>query len=325
MRIPARAGLNCCLVVASVLSASMAGIVPGRAEDQKEPKATGKSFVENFDKLDKKRWYVSDGWSNGDHQNCTWSAKQVNVSDGILKLGFQAEPSKGRSNVCGEVQTNKRFSYGTFEVRMKAAVGSGLNTGFFSFIGPVHKQPHDEIDFEVLGKDPSKVQVNQYVNGKSVGSAKLVDVPGGADKEFHDYAFVWQQDRIAWYVDGKLVEEATDPAKLQPSCQDLSQPLGQRHAEILDGHLLQPSAADHRRGGSCRLHSPRRRLPVSGIDRLQAEQEHAVSAVFHPRPVALRHPGRFQGIVASADGGQPPVRRDLCFKIAATILRNRPS
>ncbi|WP_379065568.1 glycoside hydrolase family 16 protein [Mesorhizobium sp. UC74_2] len=214
MRIPARAGLNCCLVVASVLSASMAGIVPGRAEDQKEPKATGKSFVENFDKLDKKRWYVSDGWSNGDHQNCTWSAKQVNVSDGILKLGFQAEPSKGRSNVCGEVQTNKRFSYGTFEVRMKAAAGSGLNTGFFSFIGPVHKQPHDEIDFEVLGKDPSKVQVNQYVNGKSVGSARLVDVPGGADKEFHDYAFVWQQDRIAWYVDGKLVEEATDPAKL---------------------------------------------------------------------------------------------------------------
>jgi endo-1,3-1,4-beta-glycanase ExoK len=214
LRIPARAGLKSCVVVASVLSAFMAGTVSGRAEDQKEPKATGKSFVETFDKLDKKRWYVSDGWSNGDHQNCTWSAKQVNVSDGTLKLGFQAEPSKGRSNVCGEVQTNKRFGYGTFEVRMKAAAGSGLNTGFFSFIGPVHKQPHDEIDFEVLGKDPSKVQVNQYVNGKSVGSAKLVDVPGGADKEFHDYAFVWQQDRIAWYVDGKLVEEATDPAKL---------------------------------------------------------------------------------------------------------------
>jgi endo-1,3-1,4-beta-glycanase ExoK len=97
---------------------------------------------------------------------------------------------------------------------MKAAAGSGLNTGFFSYIGPVHKQPHDEIDFEVLGKDPSKVQVNQYVNAKSVGSAKLVDVPGGADKDFHDYAFVWQKDRIAWYVDGKLVDEATDPAKL---------------------------------------------------------------------------------------------------------------
>lgn len=178
-----------------------------------EPTA-GKSFVENFDKLDKGRWYVSDGWSNGDHQNCTWSARQVGVSDGTLKLGFASEKYKDRDHVCGEVQTNARFGYGAFEVRMKAAPGSGLNTGFFSFIGPVHKQPHDEIDFEVLGKDPSKVQVNQYVDGKSVGSARLVDVPGGADRDFHDYAFVWEKDRIAWYVDGKLVEEATDPAKL---------------------------------------------------------------------------------------------------------------
>ena len=54
-------------------------------------------------------------------------------------------------------------------MRMKAAAGSGLNTGFFTYIGPVHKQPHDEIDFEVLGKNPSKVQINQYVDGKSVG------------------------------------------------------------------------------------------------------------------------------------------------------------
>lgn len=214
LKISARAALTWCVMGASALSVSMAVTTMARAEEQKEAKATGKSFVETFDKLDRKRWYVSDGWSNGDHQNCTWSAKQVSVSDGTLKLGFQPEESKGRSYVCGEVQTFKRFAYGTFEVRMKAVAGSGLNTGFFSFIGPVHKQPHDEIDFEVLGKDPSKVQVNQYVNGKSVGSAKLVDVPGGADKDFHDYAFVWEKDRIAWYVDGKLVEEATDPAKL---------------------------------------------------------------------------------------------------------------
>ena len=214
LRIPARAALTWCVMGVSALSVSTAVTTMVRAEEQKEAKATGKSFVETFDKLDRKRWYVSDGWSNGDHQNCTWSAKQVSVSDGTLKLGFQPEESKGRSYVCGEVQTFKRFAYGTFEVRMKAVAGSGLNTGFFSFIGPVHKQPHDEIDFEVLGKDPSKVQVNQYVNGKSVGSAKLVDVPGGADKDFHDYAFVWEKDRIAWYVDGKLVEEATDPAKL---------------------------------------------------------------------------------------------------------------
>jgi len=187
-------------------------VLPAQAEDAGQ--ASGKSFVETFDRLDTQRWYISDGWSNGDHQNCTWSAKQVSVAGGKLRLGFAKQDYKERQHVCGEVQTRGRFGYGAFEVRMKAVAGSGLNTGFFTYIGPVDKQPHDEIDFEVLGKDPSKVQVNQYVNGKSVGSAKLADVTGGADKDFHDYAFVWEKDRIAWYVDGKLVDEATDPAKL---------------------------------------------------------------------------------------------------------------
>jgi endo-1,3-1,4-beta-glycanase ExoK len=193
------------------LGAAAMAVVPAAHAEEARP---GKSFVENFDGLDKQRWYISDGWSNGDHQNCIWSKGQVSVSDGTLKLGFASQKAKDRDYVCGEVQTNARFGYGTFEVRMKSVAGSGLNTGFFTYIGPVHKQPHDEIDFEVLGKDPSKVQLNQYVNGKSVGDAKLVEVPGGADKGFHDYAFVWQKDRIAWYVDGELAGEASDPAKL---------------------------------------------------------------------------------------------------------------
>ena len=174
----------------------------------------GKSFVENFDRLDLKHWYVSDGWSNGDHQNCTWSKEQSKVVDGRLKLGFAKQQLKDRAYACGEVQTNQRYGYGAYEVRMKAVAGSGLNTGFFTYIGPVHKQPHDEIDFEVLGKNPSKVQINQYVDGESVGEEKLVEVPGGADKAFNDYAFVWEKDRIRWYVNGELVGEATDPAKL---------------------------------------------------------------------------------------------------------------
>ncbi len=182
---------------------------PGHAEP-----STGKSFVEDFDKLDAGRWYVSDGWANGEHQNCTWSKKQVSVEGGRLKLGFLKEKAKERDYACGEVQTNQRFSYGTYEARIKAVAGSGLNTGFFTYIGPAHEQPHDEIDFEVLGKEPSKVQINRFVDGKSLGPAQLATVEGGADTNFHDYAFVWRKDRIAWYVDGKLVGEVSDPARL---------------------------------------------------------------------------------------------------------------
>jgi endo-1,3-1,4-beta-glycanase ExoK len=190
-----------------------AALVAGPLAGHAQP-ATGESFVEDFDKLDTNRWQVSDGWSNGEHQNCTWSKGETSVEDGKLKLGFRKEKTKDRDYACGEVQTRQRFGYGTFEVRMKAAAGSGLNSAFFTYIGPVHKQPHDEIDFEVLGKDVSKVQINRYVDGKSRGPGDLVDVAGGADKDFHDYAFIWQKDRIAWYVDGKLAGEASDLAKL---------------------------------------------------------------------------------------------------------------
>jgi endo-1,3-1,4-beta-glycanase ExoK len=194
---------------AAVLAPALAGGAAARAEDN-----PGKSFVDTFDKFDRGRWFISDGWTNGDYQNCSWSKQQVKVKDGILRMTFDKRQTEDREHVCGEIQTRQRFGYGTFEVRMKAAAGSGLNSAFFTYIGPVDKEPHDEIDFEVLGKDPSKVQLNQYVNGKSVGEEKLVPVPGGADQGFHDYAFVWEKDRIRWYIDGEQVGEATDPAKI---------------------------------------------------------------------------------------------------------------
>jgi endo-1,3-1,4-beta-glycanase ExoK len=180
--------------------------------------ANGASFVEEFDRLDTAFWYVSDGWNNGAHQNCTWSKNEVSVEGGRLSLAFDAKPAGDRRYACGEIQTRKRYSYGTYEVRMKAATGPGLNSAFFTFIGPTDKKPHDEIDFEVLGKDTNRVQLNQYVAGKG-GNEKLVPVKGGADSGFNDYAFVWQKDRLRYYVNGALVHEVTDPQKLPSNAQ----------------------------------------------------------------------------------------------------------
>lgn len=200
----------------SALLAALAATGPLAAQEG----ATGSSFVEEFDHLDKKVWYVSDGWNNGAHQNCTWSEKQVAVRDGKLELSFDAGKSGERDYACGEIQTRKRYGYGTYEVRMKSATGPGLNSAFFTYIGPTDKKPHDEIDFEVLGKDTSRVQVNQYVAAKG-GNEKLIDVPGGADAGFNDYAFVWQKERLRYYVNGALVHEVTDADKLPDNAQKI--------------------------------------------------------------------------------------------------------
>ena len=182
--------------------------------------AGGTSFVENFDKLDRSIWYVSDGWNNGPHQNCTWSKDQVKVDGGSLQLSFSEGQSKDRKYLCGEIQTKKRYGYGTYEARMKAGTGSGLNSAFFTYIGPADKQQQDEIDFEVLGKNVAEVQVNQYVKAKG-GNEKLVAVGSKTDEGFNDYAFVWEPGRLRYYLNGKLVHDVTDPSKIPSSPQKI--------------------------------------------------------------------------------------------------------
>jgi endo-1,3-1,4-beta-glycanase ExoK len=178
-----------------------------------EDASGSQSFVDDFDKFERARWYISDGWNNGPHQNCNWSKKQLKVKDGVLILSFDKGKLKDRDYSCAELSTKKRFSYGVYEARMKTDKGSGLNAAFFTYIGKGDKQPHDEIDFEVLTKDPSKVQVNAFISGKG-NNEKLVDVKGGAHAGFNDYAFVWKPDGLSWYVNGELVNTISDPAKL---------------------------------------------------------------------------------------------------------------
>ena len=167
-----------------------------------------------------------------------------------------------------KIQTKQRFSYGTYEARMKTDTGSGLNAAFFTYIGPADKQPHDEIDFEVLTKDTSKVQVNAYISGKG-NNEKLADVKGGADGGFNDYAFVWKPDGLSWYVNGELVNTITDPAKLPSHSQKIffslwgSDTLGDGWAP-----LPIPAVGDAAGRPRC-LHGARRRLPVPGIRGLQ--------------------------------------------------------
>lgn len=201
-----------------IIAASVSGLLSPAAYAQQG--AAGQSFVENFDSLDRSVWYVSDGWNNGKHQNCTWSKKQVKVEGGALQLTFTGDKTGDRDFACGEIQTKARFGYGTYEVRMKSATGSGLNSAFFTYIGPTDKKPHDEIDFEVLGKNTGQVQLNQYVSAKG-NNEKLVPVAGGADQGFNDYAFIWEESRLRYFVNGKLVHEVTDKTKIPQNPQKI--------------------------------------------------------------------------------------------------------
>lgn len=206
------------ILVASISAAGMLSLWsgPSYADDLD----SGVSFVDDFTSLDSSRWYISDGWANGDHQNCTWSKGATGISDDMLVLQFKQQTTADRDYVCGEVQTYARYGYGVYEARIKTGSGSGLNAAFFTYIGPVHKKPHDEVDFEFLLKDPTKVQLNYYVSGKGNNEA-LIPLEDTSDSGFNDYAFVWEPGQLHWYINGNLVHQTSDTDVLPSSLQKI--------------------------------------------------------------------------------------------------------
>lgn len=166
-----------------------------------------------YPKLDQSRWYIAHGWSNGRIQSCEWRKEALSVRDGNLLITLSDRGGKVSPISCGEIQSKQTYNFGSFSVRMRAASGSGLNSAFFTYSGPPVGKIHDEIDFEFLGKSPTKVQLNYYIEGKPQDGT-IIDLGFDATKEFHDYTFVWQPDSIRWFVDDKLVHETKAGAKI---------------------------------------------------------------------------------------------------------------
>lgn len=202
--------------VAAAVPVAVAFLATAPAAVQALP--AGEAFFEPFDRLDPARWYVSDGWTNGDHQSCLWSRRAVEVADGVLRLSVlpdAADATADAPHLCGEVQTEAVFGHGTYEARLRSSDEAGLNAAFFTYIGPVHDRPHDEIDVEILTRDPGTVEVNTFIAGEMLNGARVpLDPP--ADAGFRDYAFEWSPAGIRWFVDGVEVHAVSGPLPANP-------------------------------------------------------------------------------------------------------------
>ena len=183
------------------------GLIPGAPAYAAEEQAP---FRDDFDRLDTERWYISDGWSNGDWMACTWSQDMVAVEEGALKLTLSTAPQGGDNSLCAEIQTHATYLYGTFEARMRTEAASGVNANIFTYIGPTHGESHNEIDVEILTRNTREVQFATHLEDRPTYS-HVATLPDGetTDAEFHTYSFTWEPDRVRWYIDGVLANELT--------------------------------------------------------------------------------------------------------------------
>ncbi|MFN3276393.1 MAG: family 16 glycosylhydrolase [Paracoccus hibiscisoli] len=180
-----------------------------------EPHPDQDGFRDDFSGgLNRDRWYVSDGWTNGDWQDCHWSGRAVQVRGGMLTLFHIPAPGNSeRPPLCGEVQTRAFLQYGTFEARIRTPHQSGLNASVFTYVGPVHGAPHDEIDIEILTRNPGEMTMNTYVAGEP-HNGQVIPAPP-FDDDFRTVGFRWTPEGITWFLDGREVHR-TEPGSPLP-------------------------------------------------------------------------------------------------------------
>ena len=111
-----------------------------------------------------------------------------------------------------------QFKYGRFEARMKmASISGSVSSMFLNYDNSWMKEyePWNEIDIEILGKDPSKWQSNIITREgvpsikKNTTSEVVHPFAFDATKEFHLYAIVWTPEYVAWEIDSVEVRRDT--------------------------------------------------------------------------------------------------------------------
>jgi beta-glucanase (GH16 family) len=183
-------------------------------------------WEENFDgkALDEKNWNFemgdgcpNCGWGNNERQ--LYTKDNHKIADGKLTITARKEGEKYTSTRI-TTKGKKEFQYGRMEARAKLPVGHGIWPAFWmlgSNISSVGWPKCGEIDIlEYIGREPDMVFTSLHTqdsHGNTVNTmkTKFEDIEDG----FHVYAAEWSKDKIAFFVDDKLVYTFAPDAKTE--------------------------------------------------------------------------------------------------------------
>lgn len=190
----------------------------------------GDSFLETFSEpLSPVDWYLADFDQPQDRIVTGWRTELIeylppNDLEPMGRLTLSLAPGKEddlKSFIGAELQRKGFFGFGDYEVYMTAGRGDGMVSSFFTYTGPYFGDPHDEIDFEFLGRDTTHVQLNRFVDGETM-QPQLIDLGFDAAETPALYGFEWREDRITWFLNGDEIYEIsgedagipTNPSKI---------------------------------------------------------------------------------------------------------------
>ncbi|MBL7046420.1 MAG: family 16 glycosylhydrolase [Candidatus Marinimicrobia bacterium] len=105
-----------------------------------------------------------------------------------------------------EYRTLDSYTYGRFETRAKPAQGDGITSSFFTYDDPA--DPWGEIDIEWLGLFDHIIDLNTITTGQA-SHIRQHYVSFNPHLDFHDYAFEWTPDYVAWFIDDEEIFRQT--------------------------------------------------------------------------------------------------------------------
>ncbi|KAH8698654.1 concanavalin A-like lectin/glucanase domain-containing protein [Talaromyces proteolyticus] len=99
------------------------------------------------------------------------------------------------------IQTNDYFFFGTAEVKMQAAPGTGIVSSIV-----LESDDLDEIDWEALGGDNTQIETNYFGkdNTGTYNRATYVNL-NSPQTTSYTYTVDWQKDQIQWLINGNVV------------------------------------------------------------------------------------------------------------------------
>lgn len=178
--------------------------LPAFAQQYRQ-KVSHDPIIERFDGEGDANWWRADDRVGGKRINDTgYSARNITIVDGEMTLLLDGEPYRDRGHTGASYKSRRLYSYGRYDAVIKVGEGAGVVTGFYTYTGPPFGDPHDEIDFEFLGRDPTLLHLNYFVAGKA-RLKRTISLPFDASEDFHLYTFEWRPGEIVWRIDGREI------------------------------------------------------------------------------------------------------------------------
>ncbi|KAG0223774.1 hypothetical protein BGW41_005364 [Actinomortierella wolfii] len=162
--------------------------------------AYGGHYFESLSNHD--NFIVVDGYGP-ERWGCSFRDTQVHEMDGYTKITIGRD-SDLKPYSCGElIWRQEDLTYGRYSIDIIASDVVGQVTSFFLIANG-----DTEIDIEMTGLRTDALWCNIWHDQRQ--NPVAIDLPFETHRGWHNYAFEWRKNWVAWFVDGHMVFNRSD-------------------------------------------------------------------------------------------------------------------